>query len=207
MKKSILFLLITISLPLFAQDAKTLFSQMPDTILSIFTEINRADFADFLESNMTARIKNRLNGNSEMKTLTGDYILLETTSKSSWQMKLLALNDSTSIICTITTVAGPAKDSSIGFYTTGWEQLPTEHFISLPVEEDFLPPADGTEEYTNLRKTADMFLRKAALSSTDTTLTFTYTTPDYLDKKTAEELEKYISPTVIYQWNGAGFLR
>ena len=94
-------------LPLQAQQAKTFFVSMPDTILPLLTEINRADCIDFLESNMRAQVTNRLDGKSEMTKLTDDYIAMNLSSQSRWQMKLLALNDSTQIICTVTTVCAP----------------------------------------------------------------------------------------------------
>ena len=64
---------------------------MPDSMCLLLTKNNRADFADFLESNMRAQVKNKFENMSEMKTLTKDYLLLETTSASTLQMKLLPL--------------------------------------------------------------------------------------------------------------------
>ena len=61
-------------LPADAQQAKQYFVSMPDTILPLLTEINRADCIDFLESNMRAIVTNRLDGKSEMTTLTDNYI-------------------------------------------------------------------------------------------------------------------------------------
>ena len=90
-------------LPANAQQAKQYFVSMPDTILPLLTEINRADCIDFLESNMRAIVTNRLDGKSEMTTLTDNYIAIKLSEQSSWQMKVLALNDSTQVICTVFT--------------------------------------------------------------------------------------------------------
>ena len=65
-----------------AQDLKTLFVALPDSLSPLLTEVNRADFGDFLESGMKAEVKNRFGNMSEMTKLTSDYLFLKTTSAS-----------------------------------------------------------------------------------------------------------------------------
>ena len=101
-----------------AQPAKTCFTNMPDSLSPLLTAVNRADFIDFLESKMKAEVTNRFGGKSEMTELTPDYIRVQVTPQSTWQMKLLSVNDSTRLICTVSTVCAPACDSHIKFYTT-----------------------------------------------------------------------------------------
>ena len=68
---------------------------MPDSLSPLLTAVNRADFIDFLESEMKAEVTNRFGGKSEMTELTPDYIRVQVTPQSTWQMKLLSVNDST----------------------------------------------------------------------------------------------------------------
>ena len=74
-----------------AQLAKTCFTNMPDSLSPLLTAVNRADFIDFLESKMKAEITNRFGGKSEMTELTPDYIRVQVTPQSTWQMKLLSV--------------------------------------------------------------------------------------------------------------------
>ena len=74
---------------------KTCFTNMPDSLSPLLTAVNRADFIDFLESEMKAEVTNRFGGKSEMTELTPDYIRVQVTPQSTWQMKLLSVNDST----------------------------------------------------------------------------------------------------------------
>ena len=105
MKKIFLLcFLMACVISLHAQDAKSVFINMPDSLSPLLTKVNREDFADFLESNMKAQVKNKMEKMSEMKTLTKDYVYLQTTPQSSFQMKLLQLNDTTKIICVVNTV-------------------------------------------------------------------------------------------------------
>lgn len=198
-------------LPLQAQQAKTFFVAMPDTILPLLTEINRADCADFLESNMRAQVTNRLDGKSEMTKLTDDYIAMNLSSQSRWQMKLLALNDSTQIICTVTTVCAPACDSHIRFYTTKWESLPTDNYIkNLPVLNDFLP--ELSEESSDIPtldalKQADILLVDMQLSADDDTLTCLFDTPRYMSDEAAKKLKPLLKEPVVYTWSSGLFVR
>lgn len=53
---------------------------------------------------------------------------------------------------------------------------------------------------------ADMLLMKADLSSKDTTLTFTFTTPDYMEKEAAEKLKPFLRRPVSYVWKEGKFV-
>ena len=87
-----------------AQDLKTLFVALPDSLSPLLTEVNRADFGDFLESGMKAEVKNRFGNMSEMTKLTSDYLFLKTTSASTLELKLLPLNDSVKVICAVSKI-------------------------------------------------------------------------------------------------------
>lgn len=193
-----------------AQLAKTCFTNMPDSLSPLLTAVNRADFIDFLESKMKAEVTNRFGGKSEMTELTSDYICVQITPRSSWQMKLLAVNDSTRLICTVSTVCAPVCDSHINFYTTDWKELPSTSYLpSVPDMDNFIAPASDTADvyrYQDARLQADMLLMKADLSSKDATLTFTFTTPDYMEKEAAEKLKPFLRRPVSYVWKEGKFV-
>ena len=193
----------------YAQEAKTCFVNMPDS-LTLLTAVNRADCIDFLESNMKAEVTNRLNGKSTMTVLTPDYIHVQTTAQSTWQMKLLTVNDTTKVICTITTVSAPASDSHIRFYTTDWKELDSSSFLpALPTLEEFITATDTEDEsyaYRDARRQADILFLKAELSPTAETLTLILTTPEYMEKEAAETLRPYLRPPFIYHWDTGKFV-
>ena len=153
-----------------AQEAKTLFINMPDSLNLILTKVNREDCIDFLESKMKAEVENRFGKKSEMTALSKDYIRMQMSPQTTWQMKLLALSDSTNVVCVINTACAPAGDSNISFYTTAWEPLPASQFISLPVMDDFLVASDSVEiyDYDEARRTADILLMKADFNKENT---------------------------------------
>lgn len=185
----------------YGQDAKKMFLESPESITLSLTKTNRADFIDFLESNMKAQVKNRFGSTSEMTDLTADYIRIQLTTESSWEMKVLSLNDTTKIICTVSTVCAPACDSRILFYDENWKPLELSTYLRLPVKEDFFLPytGDSAEDYQVLYKKADLFLVKVMLSKDSNKISFQYTTPDYMLKEDADELTKYLKQ-LDYNW-------
>lgn len=182
---------------------------MPDSLSPLLTSVNRADCIDFLESKMKAEVTNRFEGKSEMTALSSDYISMQVTPQSYWQMKLLATSDTTKLICVVSTACAPACDSSVRFYTTDWKELPASSYLTLPVSDDFLDLPDSLQSYEvrDAAEQADMLLMKAGLSAEDDSLVFTFTTPDYMDKEAASKLKPYLRRPVVYVWKGNGYER
>ena len=192
----------------FAQDMKTVFVAMPDSITPLLTQVNKEDFIDFLASDMKARVKNRYGNVAEMEMLTDDYTLVRTSSVGTFEMKLLPLNDSTKVVCMVRTVCASACDSDIRIYASDWsKELDAGTFLQLPETKDFFLPNDTlSEEGTLICKKADMGLMKASLSKDDVSLTFIYTTPDYLNKEDKEKLLLQLrKEPVVLRWQDGKF--
>lgn len=193
-----------------AQDMKSLFIALPDSLSPLLTKVNREDFGDFLASGMKAEVKNRFGKPSEMTKLTDDYLQLKMSSASRTEMKLLPLNDSVKVICVVHTYMAPTADSRISFYDTHWKRLSADIFLTLPKEDAFYRTDLSevqSDSLRNLRMRTDMYMLKAELSEKDRTLQFVYTTPDYLDKETARELKPYVRVLPLrYEWREGRFV-
>ena len=196
------------AMPLFAQNMKSVFIAMPDSIAPLLSQVNKEDCVDFLDSNMKAEVTNRFGGKTEMKVLTDDYVLMQTTPGSTLEMKLFPVNDSTKVVCMVKTVCASACDSEIRFYASDWsKELSMDDFLQRPDVEAFYLPQDSiTEEYTLTRKKADMDLMKASLSKNDASLTFIYTTPEYMNKEDKEKLLPSLrKEPIVLQWQDGKF--
>lgn len=201
-------MLLLLLCPVRAQEIKELFVQIPDSLSLLLTKVNREDFADFLESNMKARVKNRFDRTSEMKKMTSDYLFLQETSQSTVEMKLLPLNDSVRVICYVKTVCGPVCDSRVRFFSADWKELPASEYLLPPQEDDFYILTDTTErdKLEKLRAKADMYLLKASLSEQDRSITFTYTTPEYLNEEESRELSSFLrKDPVVLEWKNGRY--
>ena len=208
MRKLFLILLSFCALSATAQNMKSVFIAMPDSIVPLLTQVNKEDCVDFLDSNMKAEVTTRFGGTAEMKVLTEDYVFLQTTPSSTLEMKLLPVNDSTKVVCMVKTVCASACDSEIHFYTSDWKgKMAVGDFLQKPEQEAFYLPNDSvTEESVLIRKKADMHLMKVSLSKEDASLTFIYTTPDYLNKEDKKQMLRYLNPNpVVFQWKDGKF--
>ena len=192
-----------------AQEAKTLFVNIPDSLTPLLTKVNREDCIDFLESKMKAQVENRFGKKSEMTELGTDYVRMQMSPQTSWQMKVLPLSDTTKVVCLVSTACAPACDSSLRFYTTDWKPLADSQFISLPVMSDFLSTPDSTTiyDFDEARRSADMLLMKADFSKDNSELTLTLTTPDYMAKETAEKLKPFLRRPIVYHWKNGVFTK
>lgn len=209
MKKTLFIIgMLMCAVSLHAQDMKTLFVAMPDSVIPLLTKVNREDFIDFLASNMKAEVKNRFGKPSELKKLSDDYLLLQTTERSAMEMKLLPVNDSVKVICVVNTVCAPVCDSEIRFYNTQWQELAQRDFIQLPSADAFYLPVDTLtdEAFAAMKEKADMELVKAALAEDKPVITFVYSTPDYLAKEEREKLVPYLKKEpMVYEWKEGKF--
>ncbi|MDE6800974.1 MAG: DUF3256 family protein, partial [Phocaeicola sp.] len=76
MKKMLLIIMLLYAFSLHAQDMKSLFIAMPDSVAPLLTKVNREDCVDFLASDMKAEVKNRFGIVSELKNMTHDYLFM-----------------------------------------------------------------------------------------------------------------------------------
>ena len=210
MKKLIyLFLVWGCTLSVAAQDMKKVFIAMPDSLTPLLTKVNKEDCIDFLASNMKAEIKNRFDKSSEMKVLTEDYLQMQMTENSTLEMKLLPVNDSVKVVCMVKTVCSSACDSEIRFYDISWKkEFPKSDYLQLPAPQTFYLPTDTvSSEVELIKRKADMHVMKAILSKDDSSLSFIYTTPEYLNQEDREKLSPYLrKEAVVYRWKDGKFL-
>ena len=186
-----------------AQDMASVFIAMPDQHIPQLEGAWRKDLVDLYKSGKEPRLKNTMNGFSRLDSLTTDYLLLETTERSTIEMKLLPLINKTFVVGMITTVKGPAADSRIQFFTTDWEPLETSDLFEAPTSDEwYLKKGVDREDPDFLKAKArlDMDLVQYQFSPENKTLTATYTTPLYLSKEEREKVEPYLAEPHVYKW-------
>lgn len=209
MKRIILTLLICACfLSVNAQDMAVVFTSMPDQYIPQLEHAWRKDLIDLYNSGKEARLKNTMNGYSSLQKLTSDYALLQTTDRSTVEMKLLPLVNNTYVVCMVSTVNGPVPDSRIEFYTTDWQPLEAEDLF-IPASNDwyFKKGVDqNSEGFLEAASLLDMDLFRYSLSPDNLTLTATYTTPQYLSKADQEKVEPYLSGPLTYKWEKSHFI-
>ena len=223
MKKVVLlsFLLFCVNSFLSAQSMRTLFVQMPDSIMPFLTKNNREDCVDFIDANMLARVTNRLDAKSELLQFTSDYLHLKTSEAGSMQMKMLPVDGDT-ILCVINTVCAEACDSRIAFYTRNWQPLDGSRYFKKPLIRDFfldvntpdsllgssddLTSAKKAESLDELLDIADIYLVYLTFSDKGNILTAEYTMPHYMLQGDSLRVAPHLRK-LSYRWTSRGFER
>ena len=191
-----------------AQKLEEIFVQMPDSLVEQLEEAWRKDIVDLYKTGKIATLENTMNGKSTLLKLTEDYLLLQSTEKSTVELKLLPLVNNTYIICMIETVFAPVADSRFGFYSITWQKLSSDGLV-IPVNEDkfFKNDIDRTSlEFLDVSSRLDMFLVKYSVSAENMSLTAEYMTPHYLDDDYKERIKPYLkTEPIIFEWKSGRF--
>lgn len=210
MKRLILFILFCACVTgVKAQEMDALFVSMPNRYIPQLDDAWRKDLIDLYNSGKEAKLKNTMAGFSTLEKLTSDYLLLQTTERSTVEMKLLPLVNNTYVICMITTIKGPIPDSQVEFFTTDWEPLSSSDLFT-PVTADWFIQEDADRNslaFIEATSRLDMDLIHYTLSPDDLTLTATYTTPLYLEKEAQEKVKPFLKENPrIYHWKKSHFI-
>lgn len=191
-----------------AQKIEEVFVKMPDTYVVQLEEAWRKDLLDLYNSGKTATLENTMQGKSTLLKLTDDYLLLQSTTKSVVELKLLPLLNNTYIICMVETVYGPVADSRVSFHTTEWEPLSAVD-VFVPVDGAWFLKEDAdrlSPDFLDVVSRLDMHLVKYNLHADHTNLTAVYMTPAYLDEEFFQKAQTFLKgDSKIYEWKSGRF--
>jgi hypothetical protein len=176
---------------------RDVFAQMPDSIFPLLTLNNRLDCIDFIENNMEARVKNRLEEQVTLESLTDDYMRLRTSDNSYTEIKLVPQAEDT-VICLNRTCQGPIEDSNVTLYNMQWKKVGN---VERPSVADFLNDNNsGTLSSDTLQqvKQEALFLPliKASLSPDTDEISWTLQTGEF-SKDLKKVATKYLRPVIV----------
>lgn len=213
MKKNILTILFIFSLSIvsYAQEKVNtassfpqLFLNMPAEMTPLLTEVNRADMVDFIANDMKAVVNNRLGGDSELVKFSADYMLIKMTDSNTIEFKLLDYRGDRIVAC-IRTVRGPIADSTIQFYDLKWTELEGSKLFPTLSKDNFILTENvdklSSKGKNQLKALDILFLVELSFSEKDNSVSATYNTPVYLEKKLLEDIESCITKNRTLQWS------
>ena len=189
-----------------AEDLRTLFVNMPDSIMPTLTKSERMDFLDYMDSGMKARVQNKLGGESIMTALTEQSLTVVTSQSGRLEMVLFPYKKGTNLICIIKTVTARYDDSRLAFYNEDWMPIETGNLIELPHFDDYLTKEALKSDSLDMLKKQSM-LRLQLATASDNGLEFSYTSLDYIGEDADRYRSWLKSEPVRYIWTGKRFKR
>ena len=179
--KKILLILFTVLLSLnaSAQSLRRMWLTMPDSIMPYLNASSRQEFVDFANMKVKADVKNLLNGNNRMDTLTNDYLHVTLNRSATLEMKLLPQQKGDTILCFVKTFYGPSKESEVRFYDMFWHLLPSQGKLPTVTPADFIsrPDTMSIERFDNLKAMIEPYLISAKLSQSDNSIVLSLAAP------------------------------
>ena len=192
--------------PVRAEDLRTLFIGMPDSIIPTLTKSERMDFLDYMDSGMRARVRNKLGGESMMTAFSDNSLTVMTSQSGRLEMVLFPRKNGSNLICIIRTVTARYDDSRLSFYNEDWTPVDAESLIDYPQFEDYLTKAALKSDSLDMLRKQSM-LRLQSIVPVDGALEFRYTSIDDLGQD-ADKYRSWFKPMPIrYTWNGKKFKR
>lgn len=189
---------------------RNILGNMPENMTPYLNASQRAEIIKFTESKDSIKVKNSLNGTTSVDTLNDNFIKISLNEAASMQMKLLPLNDSTQIICTVKTIKTPIPESTIKFYTTEW--FPIDSTFNLPETDkpdtmiELLsqrPDTMSEQRFNELRNYIEPVIISAEISNDDNIITYNLSLPLMPGDK-SDELKAIIKKK-SFKWNGDKF--
>ncbi|MDY2693456.1 MAG: DUF3256 family protein, partial [Prevotella sp.] len=110
-----------------------LLTTMPKEVVPYLDKEQLAELAQFASKGVSS-VKNTLEGQTTVDTISADYLRLKLSDFSTLQMRLLSVGDTAQILCVVKTVKRPVADSRVAFYDTQWKRVDTPQ--GLPVLAD-----------------------------------------------------------------------
>lgn len=176
MKKSILLLAITVIVAVMPCDARSvseMWLSMPDSLLPYLSSSQRTELTDLVSMGVKPEVQNKLHDKTSIDTLTASYMRVRLSDVSTLELKMLPAG-SDSLLCMVTTVSGPEKESDIAFYDTSWQK--TTVSITLPAVTA-RPDTMSVERYDSLQRLLEPQMTWCRLSPADNTLTVAPSAP------------------------------
>jgi hypothetical protein len=202
MRKTVIQLLLFVSVATYGQTVDDIFRSMPTSLLPGVSEANRT----MLLSTENAVVSYSLGEITKLQH-TDNFLEIRTSAIGTMQIKLLPAANNSTIICVIRTVCGRACDSHIAFYTTDWEKLETAMFLPTISAKKFLDSSQkDSENYKYALSLSDISPISAQFNenSTDIVLTFNY--KQHLSADVIVELRPFLrSDTVVLSWRNGSF--
>lgn len=179
--------------------ATNAFTNAPASIIPLLQRSTRLDMVDYFNSGSTTASTNLLNGKSKITALSDESISVSLSEASSLQMVILPMKTD-SVIMIIETIAMPAHDSVVKFYTRQWTPI-DETLFSPPVLNDWLTK-DGRKQKEHVANKVKFMATGCVYNQDTQKLVIKNNILETLDKEDYNNFSQLFHPSLTYTWDG-----
>lgn len=120
MQRHLLLFLLLFPLSLPSRSIDSIFIGIPSQVLPILERNARLDMLDYYNAGMRAVGENTLGGQSVMLKKTADFVQLESTPASTWELRILTSGRDTLFLC-IHSIKATGISSRLTAYDSDWK--------------------------------------------------------------------------------------
>ena len=204
MNKYILPIFLLLSFTIQGQTIGDIFKMMPQEMLPGVSEGNKTML---IVDSANASVP-YIFGEIKKVNHTNDYLKIETSESGTTQLKLLPISTDSMVVSVINTVCGGTNadvcNSIIKFYTTHWEKLDDDLFISALSPELFMDSSKKeSDNYKYALSLPDIYPISATFNESNTDLKLVFHYKERLTNLQLKEFEPYLnSDTIVLEWDG-----
>ncbi len=186
-----------------APEASEMFAGAPDEIFPLLPPTRRLEMIEYFKNMPASKARNDWGGPAYITAMTPESISMHVAGSTEAQIAMLPAPGDT-VVALISTVATPGLDSTVSFYTTGWELLPEDKYLTVPDLKEWVVRGASAADVAQV---VPFMLASAVYDPATATLTFTNRLDSYLDPDTYAGISPSLHPSIDYRWNGKRFVR
>ena len=187
-----------------AKDMRELWLSMPDSLIGYMDKSKRLALLDHVDMNTTAELTNKLEGKTNLDTLTSNFMQVTLNKVVDLRMTLLPSTGegaTDSILCVVRTYRNAEPESIVELYDQSWKRL---RKIDFDAEMFFnRPDTMSQERYEQIRSLVSVLFVKAELREGSDVLVLTPSLP-FNTREEKEKIKSIILQTNV-KWNGKIF--
>lgn len=175
------------------------FVRAPSRVIPTVDSLTRLDMLDYFNSGSQKASRNLLGGDCRVTAISDFKLEYKSSDVASQSLHLLPRTKGDTIIMVISTLATPAEDSQVRFYTSSWKNL--DGVMHQPTLSDWLTPEGGAER-ADVENSVPFIISRADYDEATSVLTLTCHPAEYLPTEALPVAEKGLRETISYVWDG-----
>jgi len=192
--------LLCLNQTLSAQTIEECYVNMPDILNATLSKRNRLELLEYHKAHQSDSVANRFGNQTHLVSLDSlnQRIVVRNTASSTFEMKILSLEDSTKIIGIIRSVCAPVCLSTVEFYDTAWNAMPIQFTMPKAIEwmdEKSIPTHEIDLQW--VRNVMDVSFVSLSFSVQGQSLVAKNNTMDFLSEQDRKLLNPYVVKKTI----------
>ncbi len=197
---------ICLALPLLGRgqglSAPKCLAEAPEAVIPLIDKNTRLDMIDYFMAGQSKASANKAMGSCSIVEMSDSSVTFMLTDSVRCQLFVLNPDSEAPVIGVITTYSDPMPDSSVAFYNTRWQKLPSAW--AQPGLSAWLTP-EGARSRAKVEEEVPFILATFSYSPSTGRLVATNRTDRYFVSSDAPGSLALLKPELAYAWDGKRF--